>query len=84
MTDQTWNSPNPTHCQICENKIKHRFVDGRTKSIIGTLLGPWAVMCIRCHGHYGVGLGTGRGQKYRREAHRPGLRPDDVFVKVNG
>lgn len=28
-----------------------------------TIYGPWAYMCEAHHGLYGVGLGTGRGQK---------------------
>jgi hypothetical protein len=42
--------------------VKHNmapgFVDGRT------IYGPWALMCIDCHTRNGVGLGTGKGQKY--------------------
>lgn len=34
--------------------------DGRTK------MGPWATMSEASYKKYGVGLGTGRGQKYRR------------------
>lgn len=32
-------------------------VDGKTKD------GPWANMCDECHTKFGVGLGTGRGQR---------------------
>ena len=86
MTDQgigqlrTWQGVNPTHCQTCANEIKHQFIDGKTTIAFG---GRWAIMCVPCHSKWGIGLGRGRGQKYRREAHRPGLRPNDVFVKVN-
>lgn len=31
--------------------------DGKTRS------GPWANMCEECFAEYGVGLGTGRGQR---------------------
>jgi hypothetical protein len=31
--------------------------DGKTK------FGPWAFMCEDCFAAYGIGLGTGRGQK---------------------
>jgi hypothetical protein len=34
------------------------YVDGRTK------MGPWADMCEPCFTCVGVGLGTGRGQRY--------------------
>lgn len=32
-------------------------VDGKTVD------GPWAYMCDGCHRRFGVGLGTGRGQR---------------------
>jgi hypothetical protein len=34
------------------------FVDGKLAG------GPWAIMCVLCHLAFGVGLGTGKGQKY--------------------
>ena len=34
------------------------FVDGKTQ------MGPWAIMCDAHFERYGVGLGTGLGQKY--------------------
>jgi hypothetical protein len=46
------------NCDICSREIKREFVDGKT------VMGPWALMCRRCVGSYGVGLGLGRGQKY--------------------
>ena len=57
-----WRSPADT-CDICEESLdwvgnKRWFVDGRTKR------GPWALMCPRCFEMDGVGLGTGKGQKY--------------------
>jgi len=48
-------------CDICNNQIKNKvkwFVDGKTKS------GAWALMCPSCFKKFGVGLGTGKGQKY--------------------
>lgn len=50
-------------CELCREMIcPHTddcwFVDGKT------ILGPWAVMCARCFGLLGVGLGVGLGQKY--------------------
>jgi len=35
------------------------IIDGRT------INGPWANMCVGHHKAVGVGLGTGRGQKWR-------------------
>jgi hypothetical protein len=28
-------------------------------------MGPWALMCEKCHGEIGCGLGLGKGQKYQ-------------------
>jgi hypothetical protein len=50
----------PSTCQICEGKIGVVFIDGYARGI-----GKWALMCHGCHKWYGVGLGTGKGQKYR-------------------
>lgn len=54
-----------TECDFCEklrqdpDLKKHEwFVDGKTK------FGPWALMCPKHFKQYGVGLGTGKGQKY--------------------
>lgn len=48
-------------CDIC------RYVKNVTKVTAHydgkTTLGPWANMCDECFEEYGVGLGTGRGQK---------------------
>lgn len=38
--------------------IRDAFVDGRTK------YGPWATMTLESFEVHGVGLGTGKGQKY--------------------
>ena len=51
------------NCDICKDALdrfinKMWFVDGKTTS------GPWALMCPECFEHYGVGLGSGKGQKY--------------------
>lgn len=52
-------------------KIDNEFIDGRTRQ------GPWAIMTPVSHKIYGVGLGLGKGQHYRR-------REDGKFVKVEG
>lgn len=54
--------PNTTICQLCGKKLGLEFVDGRTK-----MDSRWAIMCVPCHRTYGLGLGTGYGQQYRRE-----------------
>jgi hypothetical protein len=47
-------------CDICDKINLQEYVGGRTAS------GPWANMCIPCFMRHGVGLGTGKGQMYRR------------------
>ena len=53
-------------CDICkvqlkqlQARIRQWFVDGR---VVGG--SAWALMCPTCFDTYGVGLGTGKGQKY--------------------
>lgn len=47
-------------CDICNKEIKEKFVDG------ATVWGPWAHMCPECFGTYGIGLGPGKGQEYKK------------------
>jgi hypothetical protein len=42
-------------CDIC--RVQDAAYDGKT------IHGPWAYMCQPCHDAYGIGLGTGRGQR---------------------
>lgn len=73
-----WLGDDPKRCDLCNVVItrKHGFVDGRTVN------GPWAIMCGKtqndCHGRYGAGLGTGRGQRYEWAPER------DAYVKAEG
>lgn len=53
-----WCGEVPTNCDICRGLIGKAFIDGKT------VMGPWANMCESCHALHGVGLGTGRGQKF--------------------
>jgi len=53
-----WRGSPITSCQLCQQKINKRFIDGKTKQ------GPWAIMCPACHTWRGVGLGAGKGQEY--------------------
>lgn len=55
-----WLSPRPLACELCGAKIikQNHFIDGKTTS------GPWAIMCMACFFINGVGLGSGRGQRY--------------------
>ena len=52
-----WMGSEPK-CDFCQRQPKRFFVDGATRQ------GPWAMMCEGCFVLEGVGLGTGRGQKY--------------------
>ena len=45
-------------CDIC-NKETNEYVDGKTK------MGPWANMCLDCFKTNGVGIGLGKGQRYK-------------------
>lgn len=61
MEKKKWLGSWPASCDICTlplDKVEY-FVDGRVTG--GT---AWALMCPVCHYFNGVGLGTGRGQKY--------------------
>ena len=58
-----------TKCDICGEELTKTLIDGRTSN------GSWAVMCPKCHKIQGVGLGTGKGQKYVRDT-------EGDFVKV--
>lgn len=42
-------------CNLCTAPVAR--YDGATK------MGPWAYMCHTCHATYGLGLGTGVGQR---------------------
>lgn len=46
-------------CDICGAPIIDYHIDGKTQ------MGPWADMCPECHKTHGVGLGVGKGQKYK-------------------
>lgn len=55
----TWTGDPPPRCDLCQQPITTSFVDGRIKQ--GT---AWGYLCLSCHTRYGVGLGTGKGQRY--------------------
>lgn len=60
-------------CQFCKKQPASGgiIIDGRTRR------GPWAWMCDQCHEQYGVGLGTGKGQKFE-------LLPSGHLKKIEG
>jgi hypothetical protein len=61
-----WLSPREA-CDLCHIDISDKpFVDGK---LVG---GPWALMCEACHRQFGIGLGTGRGQRYDRDGVKIG------------
>lgn len=43
-------------CNMCDGSQKAKY-DGKT------ILGTWAYMCSPCFKKYGIGMGTGKGQK---------------------
>ena len=51
--------------------IKNVVIDGRTK------LGPWAMMTPETFKNFGVGLGLGFGQKYKKQK-------DGKWLKIEG
>ncbi len=55
-----WMGPRPALCDVCSTELEEQeyWVDGATQ------YGPWGNMCPACHRQVGMGLGTGRGQKY--------------------
>lgn len=59
---EDWAGNTPKNCDVCKTEIKGHFVDGKTR------MGPWANMCTSCHKKLGVGLGTGKGQKYEADS----------------
>jgi len=61
----------PDDCDVCCSPIGDDFMDAKTTH------GPWANLCPACFRKIGVGLGTGRGQHYRRQ-------PDGRYVKIEG
>ena len=68
MAATTWFGSHT--CDFCHKEITGALYDGKT------CFGPWATMCPACWAENGVGLGTGRGQKY--EMH------DGKLIKVEG
>ena len=65
-----WLSPVP-ECDDWDSPIADVFIDGRTK------MGPYAIMTPASHKAYGVGLGLGKGQKYKKQ-------PSGKWEKIEG
>ena len=60
-------------CDLCRKTIPFEYVDGKT------MMGRWATMCMTCFLVAGVGLGTGKGQRYLLK-----IDSETEFVKVEG
>ena len=63
-------------CDLCQGKCSDEFVDGVTK-----LSGLWGNMCADCFRRYGIGLGTGVGQRYEKKMDDSGK---NYWKKVEG
>ncbi len=63
------------HCGLCEmeGRAEPAEYDGRT------ITGPWAFMCQLHYDQYGVGLGTGKGQKLVL----PTKQPNELITKAD-
>jgi len=46
------------NCDICKDGTKAEY-DAKT------IFGAWGYLCKKCFEKYGIGLGTGRGQKLK-------------------
>lgn len=62
----------PTKCDLCGSHIGNTLFDFKT------IMGPWGNGCPDCFENYGGQLGTGRGQKYEKNAE------DGHYYKVDG
>ncbi len=60
-----WAGAEPKECQLCLTAITEEFVDG---AVLPSK--KWAILCIPCHRLYGIGLGAGRGQLYKKGGKR--------------
>lgn len=61
-----------THCNLCEGALGSVMYDAREK-----WSGRWGNFCHSCFQAVGSGLGTGKGQKYAKQA-------DGKWLKVEG
>lgn len=66
-----WMGSEAVACDLCGSAFVNRMIDGKTTA------GPWGLLCPSCHRKHGIGLGTGRGQEYERQA-------DNRWLKIGG
>lgn len=57
-----WEGAEIKCCTLCNNPIDRFFVNG-----LVVRLRDFTILCLACHGTEGIGLGSGKGQKYRKE-----------------
>ena len=60
-TKPVWWAGDPVACDICTKPYKQVMYDARTS------MGGWGNLCQICFNRYGVGLGTGKGQRYSKQ-----------------
>ena len=65
-----WAGSDPVKCDICKMAFGDTMFDSNT-------VHGWANVCKTCFHFYGQGLGTGRGQKYKKQA-------DGRWMKTEG
>jgi hypothetical protein len=70
MRKRYWMGYVPTQDDFGQ-PLGDEFIDGKTK------MGPWALMTPARWRTHGVGLGTGKGQWYRKQ-------PDGKWLKIEG
>jgi hypothetical protein len=58
---KVWCGDAPKTCDMCKGPIVKAFIDGVVRG------GGWACMCSTCFARHGVGVGTGRGQRYEMQ-----------------
>ena len=59
-----------TRCNICSYKGEKKPANCECGDVLydaKLTYGPWAVLCQHCMTLYGIGTGTGLGQKYLRQ-----------------
>ena len=54
----------PAACEVCGKPFGEHFFDGKTPN------GQWALICHKCHGAFGYGLGIDKAQKYDTKTKR--------------
>lgn len=71
MAEKKWIGGVPAECDICKDDIVDAFYDAKSR------MGVWGNMCPLCFNRVGLGLGTGLGQKYEKQA-------DGRWLKTGG